>query len=205
MKSILTGFLAICCISATLLADIYGSLSITKEEAKNDLLNCMGEGWFMTHDNHSLVEKARSLEPSERVEGVRQLIQLAREYSESEAFAKDYKKWRNKKLNPESKSKLGVPRLGKMLEKKIDNRLDKGDNEKKYPSDPKDMIKKRLEDFLTLSATVDFDATLNSGRMFSNPEYEKKDPAWKMCYRAGKDVVEAAREEAQKWLDDLNK
>ncbi len=205
MKSFLTGLLGVFLISATMLADIYGSLSITKEEAKNDLLSCMGEGMFITPDNYTLVKNARSLTTTEQVEGIRQLIQLAKEYSSSDDFAKDYKKWRNKKLNPESKSKLGVPRLGKMLEKKIDNAIDKGDNEKKYPADPKDLVKKRLEDFLALSATVDFEATLTSNKMFTNPEYEKKDPAWKMCYRAGKEVVAAAREEAQKWLDELNK
>ena len=33
---------------------------------------------------------------------------------------------------------------------------------------------------------------------------KKNQAGWKMCYRAGKPVVEAAREEAQKWLTELN-
>jgi len=41
------------------------------------------------------------------------------------------------------------------------------------------------------------------GSMFADPKYEGKDDKWKMCFRAGKEVVSAAREEAQKWLKDL--
>ncbi len=39
--------------------------------------------------------------------------------------------------------------------------------------------------------------------MFANPDYEAKDGQWKMCFRAGRGVVEAAREEAQAWLKEL--
>ena len=41
------------------------------------------------------------------------------------------------------------------------------------------------------------------GNMFADAKYEGKDDKWKMCYRAGKEVVGAAREEAKKWLDEL--
>jgi len=61
-----------------------------------------------------------------------------------------------------------------------------------------------LQDFLRISATVDFDAELD-GNVFVKKEYEKKSSWWKMCFRAGRDVVQAAREDAQKWLDELNK
>jgi hypothetical protein len=91
-----------------------------------------------------------------------------------------------------------------MLENKIDNKLDQSQNEKKYPSDPAELVKKRLTDFLAVSATVDFDAETDGARMFVKPEYEKKSSQWKMCFRAGREVVQAAREEAQKWLNELN-
>jgi hypothetical protein len=204
MKTILVTISAIVCISATMLLSIYESLDVTKDEAKKDLLSCMGEGWFVTHDNSHLVGKARSLPVEEQVEGVRQLILLAKEYTETDEFKKDYKNWRNKKLNPNTKTKIGLPKFGKILENKIDNSVDKEKNEKKYPSDPTEMIKKRLTDFLAVSATVDFDAKLTAARTFEDPAYEKKSSDWKMCYRAGHEVVEAAREEAQKWLDELN-
>jgi hypothetical protein len=87
-------------------------------------------------------------------------------------------------------------------EENMDNKLDKGDNEKIYPSDATDMVKKRLTQYLQLSATVDFDAVVKD-RRFVNPEYEKKSSDWKMCFRAGKEVNEAAREFAKEWLKEL--
>ena len=90
-----------------------------------------------------------------------------------------------------------------MLDKAIDKQLNKGDDDKKMPADPNELIKKRLEKFMEISATVDFDATLNDLRQFNNPEYEKKSDQWKMCYRAGKAVITAAREEVAAWLKEL--
>jgi hypothetical protein len=55
---------------------------------------------------------------------------------------------------------------------------------------------------MEISATVDFEAKLE-GSMFANPEYEKKSDQWKQCYRAGKAVITAAREEVTAWLKEL--
>lgn len=203
MKKFLLPFLLIPCLSATLVLSIYEALKITQDDAKKCLLLSIGAGGVMRGDHTDLVSNARSLATEQKVEGIKELMRLAKEYTSTDEFKNDYKKWRNEKLNPNTKSKLGIPKFGKMLENKINNKIDKAENEKKYPSDPDELVKKRLTDFLAISATVDFDAELNGGR-FVNPEYEKKSPDWKMCYRAGKDVVEAARVEAQKWLDELN-
>ncbi len=79
--------------------------------------------------------------------------------------------------------------------------------EKEWPTDPTRMIKKWLTDFLEASKNVDYKAALKDGeygkKVFVNPEYEAKSSNWKMCYRAGKDVVEAGREGAQLWLREL--
>ena len=204
MKRFLLPILTIPFISATLVLSIYEALKITKADAKELLLHSIGSS-FVARDGHpDLISDAKNLSAEEQVEGVKQLIQLAKEYTASEQFKTDYKKWRSKQLNSNAKTKLGVPRLGKILENKIDNAMSKSDNEKQYPSDPDELIKKRLTDFLAISATVDFDEKLTDARMFVNPDYEKKSGQWKMCYRAGKEVVEAARAEAQKWLDELN-
>jgi hypothetical protein len=203
MKKFLLGIAAIFCISAGLLVNIYEALNIDKDDAKKLLLVSMASGFVNNEGHPDLVSDARKLSPQDRAEGVRQLIQLAKEYTKTEEFKKDYKKWRNNKLNPETKTKLGFPKLGKMLENKIDNQVDKSENEKRYPADPVEMLQKRLADFLRISATVDFDAEVQN-RMFVKPEYEKKGAEWKMCYRAGREVVEAAREEAQKWLDEIS-
>ena len=203
MKSILIVLMGVVASSASFITSIYDSLKISEDQAKECLLLSIGAGGVMAGNHSDLVRNARSLSSEEQVEGIRQLMKLAKEYTATEEFKKDYKKWRDKKLNPDAKTKIGVPKLGKMLENKIDSKLNKAENEKKYPSDPDEMVKKRLEDFLAISATVDFDAELN-GWLFVDPDYEKKPAEWKMCYRAGKNVVMAAREEAQKWLDEIN-
>ncbi len=79
--------------------------------------------------------------------------------------------------------------------------------EQKYPAEPKPMIRNWLTKFLDETKEVDFSAALKDGqygkRVFVNPAYESKSSNWKLAYRAGKDVVEAGRTEARKWLDEL--
>ncbi|MGZ8538533.1 MAG: hypothetical protein ACXWV9_09745, partial [Flavisolibacter sp.] len=123
------------------------------------------QGYIMRNVGpEDLVNNARQLSVDDRVDGMKQLMKMAKEYTETETFKKDYKKVRNEKLNPDTKSKLGIPKFGKMLEKKLDNKLDKAENDKNYPADPIDMVKKRLTDFLEISATVDFDAEVRDNR-----------------------------------------
>jgi hypothetical protein len=204
-KFLVLAAVAFITLTAAVVADIYSSLDINKEQAKKRLLESIGEGYIMSGE-HDLVSKARNLPVEMRVAGIRELIKLAKEYTSSEEFANDYKKWRNNRINPGQKTRLGLPKFKKMLDNAVDNAVDKtvggNENEDRYPSDPNKLIKKRLEEFLSVSESVDFDAKLN-GSMFVNPEYESKDDKWKMCYRAGREVVEAAREEAQKWVKEL--
>lgn len=203
MKKILL-LMLVPCLSATLVFSIYEALKITQEDAKKLLLLSIVRSYLAKDGHEDLVYNARKLSAEDKVEGIKELMQLAKEYTSSEEFKQEYTNWRKEELNPGTKGKLGVPKFGKMLENKINNKIDKAENEKKYPSNPDELIKKRLSDFLEISATVDFDAEVRGDR-FVNPEYEKKSHEWKMCYRAGKDVVEAARVEAQKWLDQLNR
>lgn len=81
--------------------------------------------------------------------------------------------------------------------------------EKKYPADPKVLIAARLRQFLALSQDVAFNAKLvpgGGGKMkFADPRYEAKSSEWKLCYRAGKEPVQAARTFAQDWLRQLEK
>lgn len=76
-----------------------------------------------------------------------------------------------------------------------------------YPEQPGTAIAKRLKEFLTLTADVDFDAKLESaggGRMrFANAQDEQKSSDWKLCYRAGREPVAAARAFATDWLRQL--
>jgi hypothetical protein len=72
--------------------------------------------------------------------------------------------------------------------------------------DYKSIIVKQLKQFLDLSATVDFTAqTVQKGNklVFVNPLYEAKSPAWKLCFRCGKEAVTGARKFALQWLNEL--
>jgi hypothetical protein len=76
----------------------------------------------------------------------------------------------------------------------------------KYPESARGMIAARLKEFLAMSADVNFDAALESrdGKMrFVDPQYERKDGRWKLCYRAGRETVSAARAAADAWLKSL--
>lgn len=79
--------------------------------------------------------------------------------------------------------------------------------ERDYPPAPNAMIKKWLTQFLEESRDVDYSAKLTEGQygrlVFANPAYESKSPHWKMCYRAGRDVVHAGRAAAEQWLKEL--
>ena len=76
----------------------------------------------------------------------------------------------------------------------------------KYPEDPKQLLKKRLQEILAMTATVDYAAEvkeMNKKMVFVNPVYERKPADWKLAYRAGKVTTDAVRAAAQKWLDEL--
>jgi len=80
--------------------------------------------------------------------------------------------------------------------------------EENYPADPRLLIKRRIEEFLELSGDVDYSAKLvpsGSVMRFADAEYEGKPSAWKLCFRAGKETTEAAREFARAWMAELGK
>ena len=99
--------------------------------------------------------------------------------------------------------------------------LEIADQENRYTEMQKEMqeklalnktqkVKAALQEFLDISADVDFNAQLLPKnqyglQQFSNPTYEReKSREWKMLFRAGKEPVMAARTFAQNWLKELN-
>jgi hypothetical protein len=75
--------------------------------------------------------------------------------------------------------------------------------EKTYPNDPTPIVKKRLQEYLQLVATVDFNAKLTGTgkrQTFVNPVYEKKSLKWKAIYRAGKEVNDVVTVFVKEWL-----
>jgi hypothetical protein len=80
--------------------------------------------------------------------------------------------------------------------------------EKDYPAAPGILIARRLREFLDVSGDVNFEAKLapNDGkRRFADQQYEQKSSDWKLCYRAGKEAVTAARTVATAWLSELER
>ncbi len=76
-----------------------------------------------------------------------------------------------------------------------------------YPATPKDLIRKRLQQFLDLTADINFDAELKTDshgvKYFADEELERKNEHWKLCFRSGKETVTAARAYADQWLKEL--
>jgi hypothetical protein len=76
----------------------------------------------------------------------------------------------------------------------------------KYPQNQLLFVRKRLQEFLNATTDIDFSAELiekKGKKIFAKPEYEHKDSRWKMAFRAGKEVVEPARDFVQKWIDEI--
>jgi len=83
-------------------------------------------------------------------------------------------------------------------------RQDLADWEKR--KDIRYLTRVRLQEFLDLSADIDFNARLETrGRLqvFADPAFEAKNSRWKICFRCGREAVEAARAYASAWLQDL--
>ena len=78
--------------------------------------------------------------------------------------------------------------------------------ENEYPEDYKEKIKMRLQKFLDLAETVDFNAELKQvgdKKKFVNPQYEAKSYDWKQIFRAGKEVIDPAKKLAREWMVEL--
>ena len=75
------------------------------------------------------------------------------------------------------------------------------------PPNPRDLIKRRLQEILDITTEVDYDAELievGKFKKFVNPLYEKKSKDWKLAFRAGRETTEAVRAFAKKWLQEFN-
>lgn len=72
--------------------------------------------------------------------------------------------------------------------------------------DPRVSLRKSLQQFLKETSGVDYAAETRESsrtRRFAKADDEAKPPAWKMCYRAGREACDAARGFAAGWLAEL--
>ncbi len=86
------------------------------------------------------------------------------------------------------------------------NQKQLADWEIKYPANHQQFIKGRLLQFLEETKDIDYNAELftkNGKKYFVNKAYESKGNRWKMAFRAGKEVVEPAREFVQQWIAEI--
>lgn len=80
--------------------------------------------------------------------------------------------------------------------------------EETAPPDPWTLIARRIRQFLDVTKDVDFSAKLvpqGSKMRFADARYEEKPGEWKLCFRAGREATEAAREFAKAWLAELGR
>jgi hypothetical protein len=88
------------------------------------------------------------------------------------------------------------------------NKNKKVEMDASFPEGANNMVRQRLQSFLELSASVDYNAALkkdlySNKMLFVNPDYERKPYAWKFCYRLGKETVDELRLFAKEWLAEL--
>ena len=78
--------------------------------------------------------------------------------------------------------------------------------DQEHPASAQMAIAQRLHHFLDVANSVDFNAKLvqsGSTMKFANPAYEQKPTEWKLCFRAGREPVEAAKALATAWLKEI--
>lgn len=182
--------------------DVIDTYSLDRTAVQNSILGVFRGGWYAFDVTPAL----RALPPSERAAAVRALGEFTRGYVESAAFKTEYvKAW--KATKPKG---FGLPSLdaGALARRAVDKARGNSDDASRtaLDKDPNVTLRRRLQEFLDLSADVDFAAaTTGSGssRRFVKEEYEAKSSQWKMCFRAGKEATGAARAFAQEWMESL--
>ena len=78
--------------------------------------------------------------------------------------------------------------------------------EAKYPAESSAFVKMRLQEMLKATDGIDYNAELterNGKKYFVKQEYERKDPNWKMGFRAGKDLMESVRAYVRGWSEEI--
>jgi hypothetical protein len=110
--------------------------------------------------------------------------------------------------DPNSKSVAGYRKRYPIMVKdhEMINQRKIADWEASYPSNHLLIVKQRLQQFLDETNDIDFSAELYEKKgikYFTNPAYERKSGRWKMVFRAGKEVVEPARNYVREWMKEL--
>jgi hypothetical protein len=193
--------LSVICGSAVGAGDIVQQLRISKEDAQRDIVFSFSVGQ-LGHDK--LKSAFKSASPEARVALTEQVLAWTKAYTQTPQFEKAYQEFRND-YKPEEPGTEGSAEDLQYAREQYKEAV--AEWKKEYPASGKDMVRRRLREFLTESADVDYNAKLvrRDGKMrFVNAKYEdEKSGEWKVCYRAGKEPVEKARAFAKAWLAEL--
>jgi len=185
-------------------ADAIETYDLDREQVELSVMSAFRGAWYP----FDVTDVLRQLPPAARATAVRAIGDVVRGYVGSPQFKKAYIE-----AYKQSKPKgFGLPSLNartladKALEK-AQGKPASGDADA-LDKNPNVTLKHRLEQFLELSADVDFSAATTgegSERRFVKPEDEARPKEWKMCFRAGPEATAAARAYAKEWLAELEK
>jgi len=179
--------------------DVLERYDIDPDEVQMSIMNACRGGFY----GISVTEALRALDGPQRAAVVHGLAAYTRTYVKSAEFKKEYAQaYKNSKPKGFGLPSIDPGAIARKAADKVQGKSSGGSSDA-LDKNPDVTIRRRLEAFLEMSKTVDFDATLN-GRQFANPDYEAKPSEWKMCFRAGREATQAAREEAESWLKDLD-
>jgi hypothetical protein len=148
--------------------------------------------------------KLASLTGDERAERARYITDLKKMLS---LPAADFKKQYLAYIKQQARGNMAKPANDSEADREGIARYRQQKAEFDAHADFKPALKKRLQDFIELSNSVDFEARLvpmGSKQEFANPLYQRKPAEWKFLYRLGKEPVSEARSFAQQWLADLH-
>ncbi len=177
-------------------------LGYSKSDAEREAVFTVAVGQFGLDDRADATLRAAS--PEARAVLVEQGLSWLKAYTATPAFEQAYTEHRND-YKPEEPGTEGDEESIASAREYYKEQLAQWKED--YPPTGREMVKRRLREFLTESADVDYDAKLvRHGRKmrFVNEQYEhEKSGDWKLCYRAGKLPVEKARAFAKTWLAEL--
>lgn len=153
------------------------------------------------------LEQLRAKRAADMEESKKSIAQMPKEYrAQAEAGYKAMVESMKKLDTPEFRKieRDGLVAQRKAEEEQYEDRLAQW--EENYPADPRELIKRRLEEFLDQTEDIDYDAELveSYGKMrFADRSYERKPQQWKLAFRAGRETTEKARAFAKGWLAEL--
>ncbi|HEV7331523.1 MAG TPA: hypothetical protein VGN63_10835 [Flavisolibacter sp.] len=177
--------------------NIFNQLGIETEVAETYIVDNIIGGSTSFPTSEIMV----SLALNKREEAVRKIGDYIKAYVQTPAFAKEYATARTDQ-KPEAPTGLY-----KNAENMAVYKEDMLRWEKEYPASFTVLLKRKLNEFLQLTADIDFNAKLvqrGKKQVFADPALEAKDSFWKACFRSGKTTVAAARSYAQQWLLELH-